>query len=218
MRLGQHGPLIAAALTDLSRAHADKKRFLDIGCGGGNRTVLFEGPGREIHGFDAKDWREPALKDRIAFRLGDMMTEPLPYPDGFFDLVFSFDVFEHVPHPERIMSEAKRVLAPGGVFLLSTPNKWRPAGVLLIPLGLRRFPAPIHPASIGWPYPVHIMEYTAGELAAFGAAAGFELRRMHRLFYGLTSRLGIDRLGLMPMCHNLLAEYRVPERPAAAHG
>ena len=41
-----------------------------------------------------------------------------------FDLVLSFDVIEHIPDTERHLLEVRRVLKPGGSYLLQTPNKW----------------------------------------------------------------------------------------------
>jgi SAM-dependent methyltransferase len=46
----------------------------------------------------------------------------LPFPAGSFGSVLSVQSLEHVPDPERVVSEVRRVLAPGGVALFVTPN------------------------------------------------------------------------------------------------
>ena len=51
--------------------------------------------------------------------VGDART--LPFPDGAFSLVISQETVEHVPDPFRAVSEAARVLAPGGVLYLQAP-------------------------------------------------------------------------------------------------
>ncbi len=51
-------------------------------------------------------------------------SEKLPAGDGSLDIVMSFDVFEHIPDTDRHLLEVKRVLKPGGYYLLQTPNKW----------------------------------------------------------------------------------------------
>jgi SAM-dependent methyltransferase len=48
----------------------------------------------------------------------------LPFPDGSFDVVMSFDVFEHIPDSDAHLREVERVLRPGGAYLIQTPNKW----------------------------------------------------------------------------------------------
>lgn len=47
---------------------------------------------------------------------------PLPYPDAYFDAVVSMDVVEHVPDPLPWVENALRVLKPGGLLFLTTPN------------------------------------------------------------------------------------------------
>ncbi|MFX8762589.1 class I SAM-dependent methyltransferase, partial [Acinetobacter baumannii] len=44
--------------------------------------------------------------------------------DQSVDVFVSFETLEHVPDPERIISEVKRVLKPGGTFIGSVPNLW----------------------------------------------------------------------------------------------
>ncbi|MCV3272655.1 class I SAM-dependent methyltransferase [Roseobacter sinensis] len=52
------------------------------------------------------------------------ITEPLPYPDDSLDAIYAEEVLEHVPNPagRAFLSEAKRVLRPGGVLRLTTPD------------------------------------------------------------------------------------------------
>ena len=60
----------------------------------------------------------------VRFVCGDATA--LVFPDGSFDAVTMFDLLEHVPEHERAISEAFRVLWPGGWLLVTTPNEtWR---------------------------------------------------------------------------------------------
>ena len=47
----------------------------------------------------------------------------MPIKDSFFDIVLSFDVLEHIPDVDAHLSEVRRVLKPGGLYLFQTPNK-----------------------------------------------------------------------------------------------
>jgi len=53
-------------------------------------------------------------------------VESLPYPDDFFDLVFSHEVLEHVPDDRAAVAEAYRVLKPGGHLVVFVPNRLYP--------------------------------------------------------------------------------------------
>jgi SAM-dependent methyltransferase len=48
----------------------------------------------------------------------------LPFQDGSFDLVVSFDVLEHIRDSDAHLAEVSRVLKPGGKYLIQTPSKW----------------------------------------------------------------------------------------------
>jgi len=73
-----------------------------------------------------------------ACQLGD---EPLPFPDGMFDLVVCNHVLEHVFETEKALRDLKRVTAPGGLIILGVPNigNWYSRFMFLfgyMPLGL----------------------------------------------------------------------------------
>ncbi len=103
---------------------------LDAGCGPGTITqgiaeaVL---PGR-VTGFD----REPAavaLASRLAegreltnahFTAGSIYE--LPFADASFDLVFAHALFEHLADPAAALDECRRVLRPGGIIALCSPD------------------------------------------------------------------------------------------------
>lgn len=51
-------------------------------------------------------------------------AQQLPIKTGCADIVFSTQVIEHVPHPDKLVREAYRILKPGGVLLLTGPFYW----------------------------------------------------------------------------------------------
>ena len=92
-------------------------RVLDLGCGVGHSFELLAP--RETVGVDldagvlAGQARETVVAD---------MRE-LPFPDASVASVLSIQSIEHVPDPERVLAEARRVLEPGGVAVFLTPNR-----------------------------------------------------------------------------------------------
>ncbi len=97
-------------------------RILDVPAGHGAFTneLLKLGYG-DIHclDIDAESFR---LKDPRVHFLRHDVADPLPYPDGHFDYVFSIEGIEHLQSPWTFARELCRVLKPGGRLFLSTPN------------------------------------------------------------------------------------------------
>ena len=113
------------------------KSMLDLGCGWGGVVLdaAQEGHARSIVGIEPDEERlaiaRELLKECGATRAEVFrgIGEKLPFPDNSFDIVASYQVFEHVQNPADVMAEVARVLKPGGVFHFSTPNYmafWEP--------------------------------------------------------------------------------------------
>ena len=113
--------------------------ILDFGCGRGRHVREYLAKGyRNVYGFDQQDCidsKERLEAGRFRFARDGRMAE-LPYPDAFFDFVYSYSVMEHVMDPELALREIHRVLKPGGVSLHNFPSKWRPIEPhMFIPFG-----------------------------------------------------------------------------------
>jgi|SRR6266850_522474 len=103
----------------------ERGRVLEIGCGEGKmlRTLACHKPALSLDGCDV---RLPVfVSGEYRFRLvpGD---GTLPYADGEFDAVMISDCLEHVPDPDKYLSEAARVLKPGGRFVACVPTEGQP--------------------------------------------------------------------------------------------
>lgn len=99
--------------------------MLDVACGTGlGLDLLGSTPAKLIIGSDIS--LEGLAQARQALprqaRLCQADAESLPFRSGAFDVVTSFETLEHLSGPERFLDEVRRVLAPGGLLLLSTPN------------------------------------------------------------------------------------------------
>jgi SAM-dependent methyltransferase len=98
-------------------------RVLDAACGEGyGCSMLMAAGARSVIGVDIDDETVDHARRRhgVDARVADIAE--LPIDDGEIDLVVSFETIEHVAEPERALDEFRRVLAPGGVLVISTPN------------------------------------------------------------------------------------------------
>jgi SAM-dependent methyltransferase len=100
-------------------------RILEIGCGKGAILGRLHAAGHDCHGIDVDPdaVRECcAARPHLAVEVGS--GDDIPFPPASFDVVLSFDVLEHIRDSPRHVAEVRRVLTPGGRYLLQTPNKW----------------------------------------------------------------------------------------------
>ena len=100
-------------------------KILEIGCGIGSAVFELSKQGYEITGTDISSAAiNYGLKKYGDIHLEVQAAETLPYEDDSFDVVLSFDLFEHIAQIDRHVSEVRRVLRPRGYYLLQTPNKY----------------------------------------------------------------------------------------------
>jgi len=98
-------------------------KLLDIGSGKGNHLVGFSRRGIETYGIDKRDECVNVLKD-FDIRDCDIEKDKFPFKDNYFDFVFSKSVLEHVNNTDNFLSETLRVLKPGGIAVMMTPD-WK---------------------------------------------------------------------------------------------
>jgi SAM-dependent methyltransferase len=103
-----------------------RKQVLDAGCGAGYGSAELARQAASVLGIDSS-------AEAIAFaraqypapnlRFEEADCSALPAADGSIDLVVAFEVIEHLQDWRGFLREARRVLAPAGQFIVSTPNK-----------------------------------------------------------------------------------------------
>ncbi len=99
------------------------KRVLEVGCGSGFAVQLFAEAGADTTARDLTDWAIETTRARLAaFGLAADVAqgdgEKLEFPDGSFDLVFSWGVVHHSTDMDRALRELVRVLRPAGELVL----------------------------------------------------------------------------------------------------
>jgi 2-polyprenyl-3-methyl-5-hydroxy-6-metoxy-1,4-benzoquinol methylase len=95
---------------------------LDVGCGSGVNSMALAAKGHRVQGIDISEaaiqrYRGHGFEGKVG-----NIEHGLDYPDTKFDLVFCSEVIEHMTSPEVLVAEMNRVLKPGGLIVLSTPN------------------------------------------------------------------------------------------------
>lgn len=116
----------------LSILGAKPKLGLDIGSSAGGLSVALAQHGIEMHGIEpslagvevSKMRAQRRKLNNVSFYHG--VGEHLPFAESHFDFVISLAVLEHVQDVDQVVSEALRVLKPGGVAYFEVPNNLYP--------------------------------------------------------------------------------------------
>lgn len=146
------------------------KKILDLGCGDGGLSFNLAKAGARVTGIDNEPLGVRMAEENLAttdqrdlcvFKVADAYA--LPFEDASFDHVVNSEVIEHVEFPERLIAEAKRVLKPGGKFIVTTPYR------------LTEFPKD----------PNHLREYYPTELEKLLRVSfpNVEIRLAHHVFW-----------------------------------
>ena len=123
-----------------SAAKIIKGDILEIGTGSGYGVEILAPKAKRYISIDKKLPKNILQLDNVEYY--DMKVPPIEFENGSFDAVVSFQVIEHIEEDLEFVREVARVLRPGGLFVVSTPNA---------PMSLTRNP---------W----HVREYNADEL------------------------------------------------------
>jgi SAM-dependent methyltransferase len=158
----------------------DGQGVLDWGCGLGRMLELVSAlcPAARLAGVDLN----PEVVRFVSGKHPDWDIAVLPppglrspFPEASFDRVFLLDVLEHSREPDRLLAECHRVLKPGGILTLSTPDRLAfhkspgipPFSARNLLFNLR------HLLGREWLDPTHVTEWSAAGLLARLEASPF---------------------------------------------
>jgi len=119
------------------------KRVLEVGCGIGTDSINFARAGAQLTAVDLsaeslRIARERAdvmgVGDRIDFRQANAEELTSVVDDGPYDLVYSFGVIHHTPHPEAALRQMRALIAPGGTLKLMVYHRrsWKAFWILAL--------------------------------------------------------------------------------------
>jgi len=175
------------------------QRVLDVGCGSGFYTTQFRDLGNRMAATDITlEGVHAVVQMGIPVTLSDV-EKGLPFADGSFDMVTFIEVVEHLLRPDQALREIHRVLRPGGLLLLTTPNyaHWVLRVLYLfgvLPVGLRSRPytgfSSRHQAENIPPWlDPHIRLFSPRSLRDYLDQGGFELLKLRSTFVAFPSGL-----------------------------
>jgi len=143
---------------------------LEAGFGEGYGADLLAGVARSVTGVDYDESAVTHVRaryPRVQAMQGNLAE--LPLPDTAVDVVVNFQVIEHLWDQSQFVAECRRVLRPGGLLLMSTPNR-----ITFTPGS----DTPINP--------FHTRELNAAELSELLTDGGFAIEQLLGVFHGPT--------------------------------
>lgn len=185
-----------------------KEKILDVGCGRGFYLKILSDfkLGLDLYGVDLNSKylqiAEKFIKDEsVNLTKSDICN--LPFKDDYFDRIIASEILEHIPDDQRAISELLRVLRPGGIVLITVPNKnypffWDPLNWTLERLLNWHIPSNIWWLAGLWAD--HERLYEKGNLENQLVEAGFKIEKnwlttryclpfSHFLLYGIGKNL-----------------------------
>ncbi len=193
-RIDQHW-----ALDECERRPLEGKSALDVGCGAGLLAEPLARMGARVTAVDAAPELIAAAQNHAAAQelIIDYRACGVEAVEGRFDLITAMEVIEHVADPAQFVGELGERLAPGGLLVLSTPNRTAWSKLLTITLaeGLGRIPRGTHdydkfidPQAMRALLGAAGLEVVDCEGIAFSPARGLHLAEDLRLNYLVAAR------------------------------
>ncbi len=186
----------------------DNDKILDLGCGNGRLLELFKDKDIEYVGIDNSEKLIEIAKNKFSIFNFQFSIKPkfvvvdalnLPFENNYFDRIFSVAVLHHIPSKEyrlQFLKEARRVLRPDGLLILTVWNLWRRPKTLksLIKYGLLKITglSKFDFGDVFVPWQNKILRYvhcfTKKELKNLAKEAGFKIEKIGIFKRGEASR------------------------------
>lgn len=184
-------------------------RALDVGCGSGifaRQVYEYLGGAERVEQFAGVDLVNVLVESSVPdfhFEQADLNAEKLPFAESTFDLIFCNHLIEHLFETEHLMDELYRVVSPGGLVVVSTPNLAWWANPFFLFLGLQPIGTEVGTKTIAYGLSFlgnrlkdygtagHIRAFTPRALRDMAKASGFNL-------FGWWSQNRIKALQLLP--------------------
>lgn len=192
-------------LTNGLKQEADYLRFmtlaqesvgtlLDVGCGGGRFLNRMQKRGWKVEGSDFVEQaaREVTARYGIKTHVGDLSQCALP--SSSFDVITMSQTIEHLYTPESTLRECLRILKPGGLLVMTTPNVHSIAAT------------EFGPHWRGWEAPRHLHLFSVESLQRLTKRVGFEIVEARSYSAGCSGVYRVSRALQYPAATSWLAQ------------
>jgi SAM-dependent methyltransferase len=112
--------LVASEIRDSTRQPGT---LVDVGCGGGALASRCRGLFTRYIGCDLVKYDGFPAEHWASFRQADLNRSPYPLEDASADVAVAVETIEHLENPRALMRELTRIVRPGGLVIVTTPNQ-----------------------------------------------------------------------------------------------
>jgi 2-polyprenyl-3-methyl-5-hydroxy-6-metoxy-1,4-benzoquinol methylase len=163
--------------------HKKGGKLLDVGCAQGVFLSVCSESGFEAYGVEPSiHTYKVAIENVPEGKVYNNTLSEAGLPESFFDVVTLFNTIEHLADPKGVVSEVKRILKPGGIFVVETPD----AGHWMARIFGRRW--------IHFMPPDHMVFFSRETLGGLLSKAGFEVKEVKSSFKKMSLRLFLFHL------------------------
>lgn len=148
-------------LEDISK-RVKRGKILDVGCGEGYFLEAAKSDGWIPYGVEISEFAANMARESLGADISCGLLRDVSYPDNMFDLITMLDVVEHFHNPLEEMKEIHRILKPGGMCFLLTPDVESPGARLMRSRWFELKP------------PEHLFYFSQNTLRQLLESAGFE--------------------------------------------
>lgn len=161
-------------------------RLLDVGAAAGFFVEQARLAGWDAEGLELNGWAAEYAREKLGVPVRRGSLEDAGYPDRSFAAVTLWEVIEHIPQPREFIREIARILQPGGVLALSTPD----AGSAVARVFGRRW--------LGWKkIPEHVFFYDRETLGRLLREEGFEILSTRYVSLTVRASYALERLATL---------------------
>ena len=162
------------------------QRLLDVGAAAGYFVEQARAAGWNAEGVEPSRWAAAYARDQLRQPVREATLESAEFPSGTFDVVTLWEVIEHLADPRAFLAEVARVLKPGGLIALSTPD----AGSTAAKLSGSRW--------LGWrKIPEHLFFFDRPALTRLFDQSGFDVIDHRYVTLTVTWGFALQRLGAL---------------------